>query len=183
MQLHQGFAQGRLASGELIPVLRLNADRLPVPKQFFELFGFCAQQLVLAELVALPHLHQVPRREHPEAGTGGSCCALPNGAHQASTAQQRQLVLQQPALQRFAGHQGDRRFAQDRWQQQAQHPLAALPFANREEAVVRAPQAAGNQPSQRQPMGPPGASPAAQQLLELVVGLGFLHPPLWVAGS
>ena len=68
MQRHRGFAQGRLAGGELIPGLWRDADRLPVAQQFFELFCFCAQQLVLAELVALPHLHQVPWREHPEAG-------------------------------------------------------------------------------------------------------------------
>ena len=89
MQLNQGFAQGWLAGGELIPVLWLDADRLPVAQQFFELFCFCAQQLVLAELVALPHLHQVSWGEHPEAGTCGSCCALPEGAHQAGTAEQR----------------------------------------------------------------------------------------------
>ena len=173
----------RLASGELIPVLRLDPDRLPVAKQFFELFGFGAQQLVFAELMALPHLHQFPWREHPETGAAGSCGALPEGAHQPGAAQQRQFLLQKPELQWFAGHQRHRCFAQNCWQQQAQHPIAALPFTNGEQAVITAPQAAGYQPGQRQPVGPPGSSPAAQQLLELVVGLGFLHPALWVAGS
>ena len=62
---------------------------------------------------------------------------------------QRQFLLQKPALQWFAGHQRHRRFAQNRWQQKAQHPIAALPFTNGEQAVVTAPQAAGHQPGQR----------------------------------
>ena len=49
--------------------------------------------------------------------------------------------------------------------------------------MVTAAQAASDQSGQRQPMGSPGASTAAQQLLELAVGLSFLHPALWVVGS
>ena len=115
MQLDQALPQVRLASGELIPVFRLDPDRLPIAEQFFELFGFGAQQLVLAELMALPHLHQFPWREHPEAGAAGRCGPLPEGAHQAGAAQQGQFLLQKPALQWFAGHQRYRRIAQYRW--------------------------------------------------------------------
>ena len=98
MQLHQGLTQVGLAGRELIPVFRLNPDRLSFAQELFELFGFSAKQLVWAELFVLPNLHQFPWGEHPQAGGGRRPCALPERAHQASTPQSRQFLLQDSAL-------------------------------------------------------------------------------------
>ncbi len=143
-QLHQASRRCGWLAGELIPVLWLDADRLPVAKQFFELFCFCAKQ--------------------PGARRAG-CFATPAPGPLARASRGRDLrellcLARGGAPSRHCGAAVVRAAAAGvavvRWPPgrsvlrsgplaaEAQHPIAALPFTNGEQAVVICkPQVAG----------------------------------------